>query len=67
MKFAQTNKIHLISDEVYALSVYDTGFEETVPFTSVLSLNEEGLIDTNLLHVFYGLSKVHPSCHLLQP
>jgi DNA-binding transcriptional MocR family regulator len=58
MKFAQKNEIHLISDEVYALSVYDTGIEQTVAFTSVLSLNPEGLIDTDWLHVFYGLSKV---------
>jgi 1-aminocyclopropane-1-carboxylate synthase len=58
MKFAQRNGIHLISDEVYALSVYDTGFEETVPFTSVLSIDPKGLIDTDRLHVFYGMSKV---------
>ncbi|KUJ21837.1 PLP-dependent transferase [Mollisia scopiformis] len=56
MKFCQTNDIHLISDEVYALSVYDT--ESDLPnFTSALSINPSGLIDKDKLHVLSGMSK----------
>jgi aspartate/methionine/tyrosine aminotransferase len=57
MAFAERKKIHLISDEVYALSTYDT--DSGVPgFTSVLSINSTDLIDDNRLHVLYGMSKV---------
>lgn len=54
MVFCERNKIHLVSDEVYGLSVYD----ESVKFTSVLSLDTTDLIDLNRLHVLYGMSKV---------
>ncbi|KAL2071895.1 hypothetical protein VTL71DRAFT_13130 [Oculimacula yallundae] len=57
MKFCQQNSIHLISDEVYALSVYDTGIPDLPTFTSVLSINPTDLIDIEKLHVFYGMSK----------
>lgn len=61
-------KIHLVSDEIYALSVYDSGEPGAVPFTSVLSLNKEGLIDEKYVHVLYGLSKVSIiQVHLLPP
>lgn len=56
MNFCQSHKIHLISDEIYACSVFDSG-ESAAPFTSVLSICNDGLIDTELLHVTYGLSK----------
>lgn len=58
MKFCQQNKIHMISDEVYALTVYDTGIPDLPKFTSVLSIDPKGLIDVERLHVFYGMSKV---------
>ncbi|KAH8801375.1 pyridoxal phosphate-dependent transferase [Xylogone sp. PMI_703] len=57
MRFCQRNSIHLISDEVYALAVYGIDSDDTVEFTSVLSVNPEGLIDVEKLHVFYGMSK----------
>ncbi|KAG4443653.1 hypothetical protein IFR05_000839 [Cadophora sp. M221] len=57
MKFCQQNSIHMISDEVYALSVYDTGTQDLPTFTSVLSVQPTGLIDVERLHVFYGMSK----------
>ncbi|CZR57004.1 related to 1-aminocyclopropane-1-carboxylate synthase [Phialocephala subalpina] len=56
MKFCQKNEIHMISDEVYALSVYDTGFDGPA-FNSALSIDPEGLIDRDRLHTLYGLSK----------
>ena len=57
MSLCQKHQIHFISDEVYALSVFETGEPNTVPFTSVLSINPTGLIDPNLVHVTYALSK----------
>jgi aspartate/methionine/tyrosine aminotransferase len=55
--FAVRHNIHLVSDEVYALSVY-----RDVPgrpnFTSVLSVDLRKKGATNLVHVLYGFSKV---------
>lgn len=56
MEFCQKNNIHMISDEVYALSVYDTGFDGPT-FTSALSIDPNGLIDKDRLHILYGMSK----------
>ncbi|RFU27519.1 hypothetical protein B7463_g8830, partial [Scytalidium lignicola] len=57
MKFCEKNSIHLTSDEVYALSVYDTDSEDSLKFTSVLSIDPTGLINIEKLQVFYGMSK----------
>jgi aspartate/methionine/tyrosine aminotransferase len=52
LAFCSKYGLHLVSDEVYALSVWG------VPvFTSVLSLDLEGLIDPSLVHVLWGVSK----------
>ncbi|KAF3483073.1 1-aminocyclopropane-1-carboxylate synthase 11 [Arthroderma uncinatum] len=56
-KFCQKHQIHLVSDEIYALSVFNSGESGTVPFTSTLSIDPTGLIDEKLLHVIYGMSK----------
>jgi aspartate/methionine/tyrosine aminotransferase len=45
-------KIHLISDEIYALSTW-----KDPPFCSVLSLDIDELIDPSLVHVLWGVSK----------
>lgn len=58
MEFCQKNSLHMISDEVYGLSVYDTSYKDVPTFTSALSLNPENLIDTERLHILYGMSKV---------
>ncbi|KAH7359711.1 pyridoxal phosphate-dependent transferase [Pyrenochaeta sp. MPI-SDFR-AT-0127] len=58
MHFCARHTIHLISDEIYALSVFPTPLSPSaVPFTSLLSLDPTGIIDANLVHVTYGLSK----------
>ena len=58
MKFCQRNSIHLISDEVYALSVYPSRFAPDAPiFASILSVDPANLIDVDRIHVFYGFSK----------
>ncbi|CDM37894.1 unnamed protein product [Penicillium chrysogenum] [Penicillium roqueforti FM164] len=56
-RFCNKHNLHLISDEVYASCVFNSGDPEAVPFTSILSLDLAGLIDPNLVHVLYGFSK----------
>ncbi|KAL5322159.1 hypothetical protein ACEPPN_010129 [Leptodophora sp. 'Broadleaf-Isolate-01'] len=65
MKFCQQNCIHMISDEVYALSVYDTGATDLPTFTSALSIDPTGLIEAERLHIFYGMSKVNTPLRFL--
>lgn len=56
LDFCERHQIHLISDEIYACSVFDSG-EDSVPFTSILSIPVDRHIDPSRLHVIYGLSK----------
>jgi aspartate/methionine/tyrosine aminotransferase len=55
--------IHLISDEIYALSVWENTVDPpsltgpAVPFSSILSLDITSLIDPSLVHVLWGVSK----------
>ncbi|KAF1915629.1 pyridoxal phosphate-dependent transferase [Ampelomyces quisqualis] len=57
--FCAKYSLHLISDEIYALSVFSNPTTNTtpVPFTSILSIPTSDIIDSNLVHVTYGLSK----------
>lgn len=58
LKFCNIHKIHLVADEIYAMSVYDVpGEEKAAPFVSVLSLEWEKYIDAKYFHHVYGLSK----------
>ncbi|KAF2277791.1 aminotransferase [Westerdykella ornata] len=61
MKFCQKYKIHLISDEIYALSIFpNTAYKldkEPIGFNSVLSIDTSGIIDPELVHVLWGISK----------
>jgi aspartate/methionine/tyrosine aminotransferase len=57
-RFCASNDVHLISNEIYAKSVFDAKRNPPLPvFTSILSLDLEGVIDANLVHVVYGASK----------
>ncbi|WRT63638.1 uncharacterized protein IL334_000561 [Kwoniella shivajii] len=61
-KFCEERDLHLVSDEIYALSIYDNkDFPEAEPFTSMLSLDVEKELDIDFdkarLHVVYGMSK----------
>jgi len=48
----------LISDEIYANSVFDNAqTPDAVPFTSILSLDLDGIIDAQFVHIAYGASK----------
>ncbi|TGZ76173.1 ACC synthase [Ascodesmis nigricans] len=59
LKLCTRHNIHLISDELYALSSYRTPNNTSSPaFTSLLSLpSTPALIDPNNLHILYGMSK----------
>lgn len=59
MKFCQKYQIHLISDEIYALSVFENPEAPDAPgFVSALSIDMTGIIDPHLVHVLWGMSKV---------
>ncbi|OBT81264.1 hypothetical protein VE02_10152 [Pseudogymnoascus sp. 03VT05] len=57
MRFCAQHHLHLISDEVYALTVFETADPSSVPFTSVLEIDTTGILDPRFLHVGYGFSK----------
>ncbi|CAK46310.1 uncharacterized protein An12g06040 [Aspergillus niger] len=58
MKFCSRNRLHLISDEIYALSVWENPRLPDEPrFKSILSFNIEDFISSEMVHVVWGLSK----------
>lgn len=60
MRFCQKYRIHFISDEIYALSVWQNSIDTHPPpvrFESALSINLQNLIDPRLVHVLWGMSK----------
>ncbi|KFA64771.1 hypothetical protein S40285_01382 [Stachybotrys chlorohalonatus IBT 40285] len=54
---ALKHRVHLISDEIYACSVFDSGEPDAVPYTPILSIDSSEFIEPEFLHVTYGLSK----------
>jgi 1-aminocyclopropane-1-carboxylate synthase len=68
MRFCATNNIHLISDEIYALSIFPTPHSSSTtpptPFTSLLSIPIDDIRPATdqddpkrLFHIEYGLAK----------
>lgn len=60
MELCQKYQMHLISDEIYALSVWENTVDQYPPlveFESALSIDLNGIIDPRLVHVLWGLSK----------
>ncbi|KAF9128926.1 hypothetical protein BGW39_004615 [Mortierella sp. 14UC] len=66
LRFASKNQIHILFDEIYALSVFDYALTgkakeeqpDNNPFISVLSIpNIEQYCEKELVHVAYGMSK----------
>ncbi|KZM27355.1 catalytic [Ascochyta rabiei] len=61
LRLCQTYKIHLISDEIYALTIWKNTVDKTgpapVPFESVLFIDPSDIIDPSLVHVLCGISK----------
>ncbi|KAL6817244.1 pyridoxal phosphate-dependent transferase [Trichoderma sp. SZMC 28015] len=59
-KFCNKYKLHLISDEIYALSIFENKIDTNpppAPFYSVLSIDPTGLIDPAYVHCLWGMSK----------
>ncbi|PTB66861.1 PLP-dependent transferase [Trichoderma citrinoviride] len=60
LKLCDKYKLHLISDEIYALSIFDNTVDAEpapAPFHSVLSIDPTGVIDPAYVHVIWGMSK----------
>ncbi|EAA65386.1 hypothetical protein AN0744.2 [Aspergillus nidulans FGSC A4] len=58
--FCAAHRLHLISDEIYAHSVFkNPALPNATPFVSILSLNlvNSHTIDPTMIHVLYGASK----------
>ncbi|CAI6227106.1 unnamed protein product [Periconia digitata] len=57
-RFCSSHELHLVSDEVFAMSVYDnSAAPNSTPFTSVMASNLEEYMDCNFVHVAYGMGK----------
>ena len=57
MKLCDKYDLHLLSDEIYALSVYDVPDPKAVKFESVMSFDSKEFIKPDYLHLIYGFSK----------
>lgn len=58
MKFASRHKLHIIFDEVYALSAHNIpGEEGGANYTSAFSFDSSEYIDSNYIHLLYSTSK----------
>jgi gliotoxin/aspirochlorine biosynthesis aminotransferase len=59
LRFCQEKDIHLISDEIYALSTFEShDHTEATPFRSVLNLDLDLVgCDSGRVHVLWSLSK----------
>ncbi|KAM0715719.1 hypothetical protein Q7P37_009219 [Cladosporium fusiforme] len=60
MRLCQKHDIHFISDEIYALSVWENKVDSSppsVPFESCIAIQTEDLIDRARVHVVWGMSK----------
>ncbi|KAF9934991.1 hypothetical protein FBU30_009414 [Linnemannia zychae] len=66
LRFASKNQLHILFDEIYALSIFDYALTgkakeeqpDNNPFISVLSIpNIEQYCEKELVHVAYGMSK----------
>ena len=55
----QRSEIHLISDEIYALLIWQNPeAPDAVSFESVLSIDTTGIMNPGLVHVLWGMSTV---------
>lgn len=56
--FCRKHKLHLICDEIHALSVFNNPDNPAAKtFTSILAVDLEGLIEVEIVHAIYGPSK----------
>jgi aspartate/methionine/tyrosine aminotransferase len=60
LRLCEKYRVHFISDEIYALSVWENTIDIDVPlepFTSCLSIDPAGIIEPSRVHVIWGMSK----------
>lgn len=58
VSFCGRNKLHFISDEIYAKSLFaNPAIPSPTPFISTLALDYGEFIDPSLVHILYGASK----------
>lgn len=60
MRLCEKYKVHLVSDEIYALSTFHNQVDNappSVPFESILSIDPQGIIDPSRVHAVWGMSK----------
>ena len=60
LKLCEKYQVHLVSDEIYALSVWENKQDNCpppVPFSSILSIDTKEFINPALVHVLWGMSK----------
>lgn len=63
MRLCNKYGVHLVSDEIYAFTTWENRFDgetpqyRSEPFTSVLSIPPDGVIDPAYVHVLWGMSK----------
>lgn len=50
-------KIHLLMDEIYALSVFDVPDTKATQLVSISTFDTDKYIDPNDIHVIYGIKK----------
>ncbi|EEU35186.1 uncharacterized protein NECHADRAFT_97577 [Fusarium vanettenii 77-13-4] len=64
LKFCASKGIHLISDEIYALSVYSRDGDGSEKFTSLRAVDPSGIIDPSQVHILHGMSKDYAAAGL---
>ena len=57
MELCNKYKIHLLVDEIYALSVFDVPDPKATKFRSSWTFDTDKYIDANYIHLIYGMSK----------
>ncbi|KAL1604778.1 putative secondary metabolism biosynthetic enzyme [Paraconiothyrium brasiliense] len=59
LKFCDKHKLHFVSDEIYALSVFpNPKIKKALPFTSILSVDLEDIaVDASRVHMVWSMSK----------
>ncbi|CAG8058383.1 unnamed protein product [Penicillium olsonii] len=58
MRLCGRSGLHLVSDEIYALTVWDNPRIKDAPrFKSILSMGDQPVMDPSMIHAVWGLSK----------
>jgi len=57
MELCERYKMHLLMDEIYALSVFDIPDPKATRFKSISTFDTDKHIDPDCLHMLYGMSK----------